>query len=219
MIEDFFSKIDLSHLFNILAGVTAFFVAYLKILPLIPRSSAKILSDLEVYEKSKSSDIINSEIIKDAIEREVQRKYRVPNKIYNYSTFFIYSSILTIVGYFIYGRIIDQHFDTNFFFLTLVAFGALVGLSSSFDKPKIENKPKTTERQPVFKFEIFSWPELFGGVLTFSIFGFWTFKRFFGSGEFNFDWWGLLTFTFMLSGLGVLTGAFKKIKDGESKEK
>ncbi len=219
MIEDFLSKIDLSQLFNILAGVTAFFVAYLKILPLIPRSSVKILSDLEVYEKSKISDIINSEIIKDAIEREVQRKYRVPTKIYSYSTFFISFTILITVGYFLYSRIVAQLIDTNFFFLALIAFGSYVGLLASFDKPKIENKPKTTLRQPVFKFEIFSWGELFGGVLTILIFGFWTFKRFFRSGEFNYDWWGLLTFVFMLSGFGILTGAFKNQKDSEKKGK
>lgn len=219
MIEEFLSKIDFSQLFNILAGVTAFFVAYLKILPLIPRSSAKILSDLEVYEKSKISDIISSEIIKDAIEREVQRKYRVPTKIYKYSTFFVSSSILIISGYFIYSRIVAEQFDTNFFFLVLVAFGSFVGLSASFDKPKIENKSIVTVRQPVFKFEIFSWGELFGGVLTIAIFGFWTFNRFFENGEFNFDWWGLLTFILMISGFGILTGAFKKEKDGEKKEK
>ncbi len=215
MIEEYISKIDLTQLFNILAGVIAFFVAYLKILPLIPRSSTKILSDIDLYEKSKRSDIINSEIIKEAIEREVQRKYKTPTKVYNYSAFFISLTILIVVSYFIYDQIIVEKFNTTFFFLSLVAFGSLIGLIASFDKPTIENETKKELRQAVFKFEIFSWGELFGGILTTVIFGFWTFKRFFQNGIFEFDWWGLLTLTFVLTGLGILTGAFKNEKNTE----
>lgn len=218
VIQEYFSKVDLAQLFNILAGVFAFFVAYLKILPLIPRSSAKILSDLELYEKSKNSNVTNAEIIKDAIEREVQRKYKTPTKIYNYSTFLFSLTVLVIVSYFLYGQIIIEKFDTAFFFLLLVFFGSLLGLVSAFDKPTIENKTEKIVRKPVFKFEIFSWGELFGGILTTAIFSFWTYKRFFKNGDFNFDWWGVLTIMFAFTGIGILTGAFKKEKDTEIKK-
>jgi hypothetical protein len=218
MIQEYLSKIDLTQLFNILAGVIAFFVAYLKILPLIPRSSTKILSDIDLYEKSKKSDIINSEIIKKSIEREIQIKYKTPTKIYNYTTFFISLSILIVVAYFLYNQIKTEQFNTTFFFLALVAFGTLAGLIASFDKPNIENETIQKIRKPVFKFEIFSWGELFGGTLTTGIFGFWTFRRFFKNGTFEFDWWGIGTLMFLFTGLGILSGAFKKEKKSE-KEK
>ena len=217
MIQEFLSKIDLTQLFNILAGVIAFFVAYLKILPLIPRSSTKISSDIDLYEKAKKSNIINTEIIKSAIEREVQRKYKTPTKIYNYGIFFISLIILTIVSYFIYNQVITNEYNTTFFFLTLLALGSLIGLTVSFDKPTIDNSTKIAIRQPVFKFQIFSWGELFGGIITTSIFGFWTFKRFFKNDGFEFDWWGLLTLMFAFTGFGILTGAFKKEKNSETK--
>ena len=78
MIEDILSKIDFPKLLNVIAGVIAFFVAYLKILPLIPRSSNKILSDIDVYIKSIDADIENTEIIRNSIEREIRRKYKKP---------------------------------------------------------------------------------------------------------------------------------------------
>tara|TARA_B110001452_G_scaffold234198_1_gene212349 strand:+ start:88 stop:753 length:666 start_codon:yes stop_codon:yes gene_type:complete len=218
MIQEYLSRIDFLQLSNIVAGVIAFFVAYLKFLPLIPRSSTKIISDIDLYEKSKNSEIINSEIIKDAIEREVQRKYKTPTKIYNYVMFFISLTILVIASYFIYNQVITNKFNSTFFFLTLVAFSSLSGLIAAFDKPKIENKTKTLQRQPVFKFEIFSWSELFGGVLTIGIFGFWTFKRFFKNGEFEFDWWGFLTLIFVFTGFAIMTGAFKKEKNSDKKD-
>src|SRR5690554_1381132 len=218
MIQEFLSKIDLTQLFNILAGVIAFFIAYLKILPLIPRSSTKILSDIKLYEKSKKSDIVNSEIIKNAIEREVQIKYKTPTKIYNYTTFFISLTILIIISYFLYDHYENQEFNTSFFFLTLLLFGTLIGLTSAFDKPKISKETEIKVRKPVFKFEIFSWGELFGGVITTGIFGFWSYKRFFKNETFEFDWWGLLTLMFLFTGFGILSGAFKKEKTSE-KEK
>jgi len=220
LLENLISQFDFTQLTNILAGVFAFLVAYIKILPQIPRSSTKILSDIDLYEKSKNSEIVNSEIIKKAIEREVQRKYRPPTKIYSYSTFFISLSILITIGYFAYDKIIEKQFDTTFFFLSLVSFGALVGLIASFDEPVIDNKDKNSivVRKPVFSFQIFSWGELFGGSITSLIFGFWTYNRFFENGVFEFDWWGLLTLMFFFTGIGIITGAFKKEKEIETKK-
>ena len=211
-IREYLSQIDLKQLSSVLAGVFGFFIAYLKILPLIPRSSTKILSDLDLIEKSKKSEIVNSEIIRQAIEREVQRKYRKPTRINNYSGFFLALLVLVSVSYFLYGKVIIKQFDTVFFFLSLAGFGALIGLIASFDEPTIENDKKNKKeiREAVFKFEIFSWSELFGGVITTIIFGFWSFKRFFQNGSIQFDWWGIATLVLFFTGLGILTGAFKK---------
>ncbi len=213
MIEEFFKNLDISQLFNILAGVIAFFVAYLKILPLIPRSSTKILSDIEVYDKAKNSNFENLEEIKIAIEREIYRKYRKPTRIYNYTQFVISLIFLVCISYLIYSRVIKNEIDTTFYFLILIDFLSLVFLMNSFDEPlKKKDSEKEIDREPVFKFEIFSWSELFSGIVVTTIFGFWTYSRLFKTGRFEFDWWSLLTFMFCFTGIGILTGAFKKKK-------
>jgi hypothetical protein len=68
------------------------------------------------------------------------------------------------------------------------------------------------ERIAVFKFEIFTWRELISGVVVVIIFGLWTYKILFKNGSFEFDWWSILTFSFCFTGIGLLTGAFKKKK-------
>lgn len=219
-LKEYLLQIDLKQLSSVIAGLFGLFIAYVKILPLIPRSSTKILSDIELLEKAKSSDIINSDIIKRAIEREVQRKYRKPTRINSYRGFFLALLVLVSVSYFLYGKVIIKQFDDVFFFLSLVAFGALIGLIASFDEPEIDSEEKNIKeiREAVFKFEIFSWGELFGGVITTLIFGFWSFKRFFKNGSIEFDWWGIATLILFFAGLGILTGAFKKEKDTDEND-
>ena len=217
MISDLFTNFEITNLFDVLAGIIAFFVAYLQILPLIPRSSAKILSDIEVLNKATEASIDNVSDIKIAIEREIRRKYKKPTRIYNFSTFFMSLFILIIVSYFLYDRISQNNFDTTFYFLILLDFMSFVFLTNSFDEPiKIDGKNgvlnKTTKRTPVFYFEIFSWYELISGMAIVLIFGFWTHQRFFKTGRFDFDWWAILTFIICCSGIGNLTGAFKKKK-------
>ena len=99
MIDELLSKIDFPQLFNVLAGVIGFFVAYLKILPLIPRSSNKILSDIEVFKKSDEAGIEDTEIIKKSIEREIKRKYRKPTRIYHYGEFSLSLIFLIIITF------------------------------------------------------------------------------------------------------------------------
>lgn len=176
-LKEYLLQIDLKQLSSVIAGLFGLFIAYVKILPLIPRSSTKILSDIELLEKAKSSDIINHEVIKRAIEREIQRKYRKPTRINSYRTFFFALLVLVSVSYLLYGKIIIKEFDTAFFFLSLVAFVSLMGLMTSFDEPEIDNEEKKEIREAVFKFEIFSWGQLFSGVIITLIFGFWSFKR------------------------------------------
>jgi hypothetical protein len=158
MIENIIQEIELPKLINILVGVVAFFIAYLKILPLIPRSANKILSDIEVYEKVKKSDIDNVQMIKASVEREIRRKYRKPIKIYNYTQFLISLIVACLLSYFIYWRIIDNKLDTPFYFLSLLNFMAIAVLANSFDEPekkKNDSEEKIVIREPVFKFEIF----------------------------------------------------------------
>jgi hypothetical protein len=221
MVEQFLINFDLSKLFNVIAGVIAFFVAYLKILPLIPRSSAKILSDLEVYEKAKSTGVLNIEEIRIAIEREIYRKYRKPTRIYNYVEFTFSFIIIVLISYFIYEKAIKKNFDNLFYFLFLVDFMALAFLMDAFNEPQKkqnDNPNKEIIREPVFKFEIYSWSELFSGVFVTLIFGFWTYYRLFKNGMFEFDWWSILTLLFMLTGITILTGAFNKKKEHRKKK-
>ncbi|NRT13646.1 hypothetical protein [Flavobacterium sp. 14A] len=215
MLNEFFQNLDLPKLFNVLAGVIAFFVAYLKILPLIPRSSSKILSDIEVYNKATEIDIHNSIEIKLAIEREIYRKYKKPTKIYNYGEFFISLIILIIIAYFTYGKITEEVFDTPFYFLILGGFICIIMLMNSFNEPEMKNTTEveeTIEREPVFKFEIFSWSELISGTIVTTIFGFWTYSRLFKNGKFEFEWWSILTIMIFFTGITILTGAFKNKK-------
>lgn len=212
MLNNFFLNLDLPKLFNVLAGVVAFFVAYLKILPLIPRSSSKILSDIEVYNKATEIEIHNSIEIKLAIEREIYRKYKKPTKIYSYGEFFISLIILIIISYFTYGKIIDDSFDTPFYFLVLAGFICIIMLMNSFNEPEMKNTneaEQTIEREPVFKFELFSWSELISGTIVTTIFGFWTYNRLFKKEKFEFEWWSILTIILCFTGITILTGAFK----------
>lgn len=216
MLNDFFLNLDLPKLFNILAGVIAFFVAYLKILPLIPRSSSKILSDIEVYNKATEIEIHNSIEIKLAIEREIYRKYKKPTKIYSYGEFFISLIILIIISYFTYGKITDDIFDTSFYFLIITGFICLIMIMNSFNEPEMKNNNVETEltirREPVFRFELFSWSELISGTIVTTIFGFWTYNRLFKNDKFEFEWWSILTFMLCFTGITILTGAFKNKK-------
>jgi hypothetical protein len=45
------------------------------------------------------------------------------------------------------------------------------------------------------------------------LFGFWTYYRFFKTGSFQFDGWGILTAILFFSGIAILTGAFKRKKE------
>jgi hypothetical protein len=215
MLNDFFQNLDLPKLFNVLAGVIAFFVAYLKILPLIPRSSSKILSDIEVYNKATEIDIHNRVEIKLAIEREIYRKYKKPTRIYSYGQFFTSLIILIVIAYFSYGKITEEVFDTPFYFLILSGFICLIMLMNSFNEPELKNTAEveeTIEREPVFKFEIFSWSEVISGTMVTTIFGFWTYSRLFKNGKFEFEWWSILTIMIFFTGITILTGAFKNKK-------
>ncbi|MCD8413720.1 hypothetical protein [Tenacibaculum finnmarkense] len=217
MTDELLSKIDFPQLFNVLAGVIAFFVAYLRILPLIPRSANKILSDIEVYKESNDAGIEETEIIKKSIEREIKRKYRKPTRIYHYGEFLFSLISLIIISYFIYDRILRTEFDTIFFFLMLGGFISIIILMSAFNEPENpdDNEEEATEiiREPVFSFKIFSWSELFSGTIVIVIFGFWTYHILFKTGELNFSWWAILTGIIFFAGIGILAGAFKRVKD------
>jgi hypothetical protein len=130
--------------------------------------------------------------------------------------------LLVLLSYFIYDKAINGNFDNLFYFLVLIDFLALVFLMDAFNDPpkkKDENSEKEIIREPVFKFEIFSWIELFSGVIVILIFGFWTYYRLFKNGIFEFDWWAILTAFFMLSGVSILTGAFNRKKNPRKQRK
>lgn len=219
MIDSMLKNIDFLQLFNIITTVIAFFVAYLKILPLIPRSANKILSDIEVYKKSEEIDIQNKQLLKDAIEREIGRKYRKPTRVQSYPQFIISFLVIIVVGYFIYTKANVNQLDNTLFFQILIVLIALITLMDSFNEKEDKKEIIIKERIPVFKFEIFSWSELIGGVFLILIFGFWTYFNLFKNGHFEFNWWSLLTGIFVFSGIGMLTGAFKREKKEEHKNK
>ena len=218
MLEKIINEFSLSQLLNVIGAIITIFIAYLKIVPLIPRSANKILSDINVYNKAKESNVNDSERIKESIEREIRRKYKKPTRIYNYGEFIISIMFIIPLTYLIYDRLLENKTDTIFFVCLILDFFAFAVLTTAFEEDETKeetdnsDEEKIIERKAVFKLIIYSWKELMFGLIFIILFGYWTYERLFNTGEFLFDWWSILTILFCLSGFTILTKAFKKTK-------
>ena len=220
-LQSILSEIDFLRVFNVITGVIAFFVAYLKILPLLPKTSSKLLSDFDVLDKAEKLNIENSLIIRESIEREILRKYKKPFKIYDYGSFSISIILLLISSYIGYSKIIDSDFNSGFFFNLLLFLISLTLLMESFSekKTKDKNENKIIQREAVFKFAVYSWKEIIYGLVVTSLFGFWTYHLSFNNGIFNFNWWAIITLILLISGLTIIRGAFKEKKESGENSK
>jgi len=214
-IQKLMTGIDLSSLLNVLAGVIAFFIAYLKIVPLLPRSSNKILSDIELYNKIIESDLGNAKFIKDAIERDIKKKYSKTLSIHNIPLFI--TAVLPLVGvcYMIYERIVNENITPTFFVLLFIAFMLFAFAVGSFTETKTaeQNDKENKIRNPAFRITLYSWGELIMGLFFSSIFSYWTYYLLFKTGAYNFDGWSLLTFVCTIGGFALTAKSFKSQAD------